>query len=678
MILGGSLLMAAIAVTVIVPMLIDDQKIRSLIEAKLSETAGRPFKLEGDLRLSLFPWASIEVSDVRLENPPGFEEKDAINAESFSVHMRLIPLISSLFKDIQVKRFALEGVRIVLEIQDDGKTNWDGIGKKTTMASTGAEEEYKESPVRGPEGEFPIKAIEVAEFAITRSSFLRIDHTKGARLELSDLNLRLVDFSLDRPIRIAFSGRIDGRPIALEGSMGPLGTDFTKGVIPVDLKVNALEQMEVRLKGSVAETTSNPRFDMSFEVLPFSPRKLAAEMRWELPVATADSKAFSNMAFAADLGGDRGKILISDGVIKLDQSTLHFSGSARDFSRPDVRFDLKVDEIDLDRYLSGKTDEKSDPDISRADSDGGKSGQAQAKQKKADYESLRRILIEGAIEIKRLKAANVRIQDLKVKIAGKKGVFNLDPLALRMYQGDLSVGGVLNLTEDTPETSLRIQAKDIQIGPLITDITQKDIFEGRVRADVALRMKGSDADGIKRSLNGKGDFSIEDGAVEGIDLVAMVRNTDSAYGFSKKTAEKPKTEFSEFNIPFNLKNGVFYSDGIRMVSTLVRVKSKGEVDLVGETLAFRIEPTFVTTRKKDKRKMKRSEVMVPVLVSGTISEPKFRPDLKGIAKQELEEEIFESSKFKELFEKEELKPLEQGAKGLLKGILDGFSGPGKE
>ena len=124
-------------------------------------------------------------------------------------------------------------------------------------------------------------------------------------------------------------------------------------------------------------------------------------------------------------------------------------------------------------------------------------------------------------------------------------------------------------------------AKDIDAGPLLNDIADKDILEGKLGADMALKMKGAYAERIKKSLNGKGNCFIEDGAVKGIDLIAMVRNTDGAYGFSRKASEKPKTEFNELQVPFTITNGVFFSDNARMVSTLIRVQSKGKVDLVG-------------------------------------------------------------------------------------------------
>ena len=91
--------------------------------------------------------------------------------------------------------------------------------------------------------------------------------------------------------------------------------------------------------------------------------------------------------------------------------------------------------------------------------------------------------------------------------------------------------------------------------------------------------------------------------------------------------------------------------------------------MVKEILDFRVDPQAVATIKGQGDTAKRSGIMVPVLVSGTFSEPKFRPDLSAAAKQRIEKEIFESKEVKKILKKEELKPLEQKAKGLLKGVL---------
>ncbi len=67
-----------------------------------------------------------------------------------------------------------------------------------------------------------------------------------------------------------------------------------------------------------------------------------------------------------------------------------------------------------------------------------------------------------------------------------------------------------------------------------------------------------------------------------------------------------------------------------------------------ESLDFRVEPKFVGTLKGQRDKIQRSGIMVPVLVGGNFSSPKFRPDLEGMIKQELGKGIPEFSELKKI------------------------------
>jgi AsmA protein len=136
------------------------------------------------------------------------------------------------------------------------------------------------------------------------------------------------------------------------------------------------------------------------------------------------------------------------------------------------------------------------------------------------------------------------------------------------------------------------------------------------------------------------------------------------------TPENSKTEFTELAIPFTLTDGVFATQESRLTSLFLRTEATGQADLARETLDFRVQPTFVNALKGQGAAEERAGVMVPVLVSGTFDQPRFAPDLKAIARQQMEEKVLESDKVKEVFEKNpELKPLEETAKGLLKGLL---------
>ncbi len=130
----GVLIVLVIAALVIIPNFVDVQRFKPEIEKRVSEATGRPFTINGNLHLSLFPWASLAFSDLHLGNPKGFESKDFVQIRSFEARVKLLPLIS---KDVQVSRFVVEGLRVVMEKAKDGRGNWEGLMKILRRGNAG-------------------------------------------------------------------------------------------------------------------------------------------------------------------------------------------------------------------------------------------------------------------------------------------------------------------------------------------------------------------------------------------------------------------------------------------------------------------------------------------------------------------------------------------------------------
>jgi len=668
MIAVGFFAVVLIAMLLLLPVFMDVQKYKPYIERRVTEAVGRPFTMGEKFKTSLLPWAGVSLSNLHLGNPPGFDEKDFVSVKSFEIRVKLLPLLLSKFKDIQINHIVLNEPRITLIKQKDGKTTWEWKEKEPAQS-----EENEIKPVEGePKKEFSLKSLVVGDLSINNGLILWIDRSnkdkraKNEKKEISNLNLKLRDVSLDRPVNLKFDARMDGHPVSVNGSIGPLGEKPGRGAIPFDISVNALKQLTIHLKGRVDNPAENPEFDLAVDVSPFSLRKLLAETGRPIPAGQADPGTLNKVALKAHLKGNPQRIAVSDGILKIDESKINFSVRAKDFSRPDVTFNVKLDRIDLNRYLPPKPGKKTDADK--------KSGSSETASKKpgskTDYSSLRSLVLNVSMRAGKVKVDKTTAQDINVKVSGKNGIFHINPITMKLYNGEMSGNITVNVKKNIPQSNIKLKLNNVECEPLIKDILEKNILKGTVKAKVALSMSGDDAEKIMKTLNGKGEFSVKNGAVKGIDLVAMVRNTDGAYGFAGQSNKKPETGFSELYAPFTITNGLFKTTDTRMVSTLIRVAVSGKANLPGETLKFRIEPAVVTTSKTDKKKMKRSEVKVPVLVSGTFSSPKFRPDLKAIAKDNLEKKVFESKKFKKVFKKKKYAPYEDEAKSLLKGLLD--------
>jgi AsmA protein len=644
------LVVLVIATLLIAPAFIDIRDYKPEIEKLITDKTGRPFSIGDDLSLSLFPWAGVSFSDAQLGNVSGFAEKEFVSVKSFEVRVKLLPLIS---KNIQVKRFILNEPSITLVKNKDGRVNWDPIVPAADKTAAPKKKETSEAPSAG--AGLPIKDLTVGECILKNGSAYYIDHSAQTRKEITAVNLNLQNVSLDRPITLSFAAQIDKQPITMDGTIGPVGKDFKQATIPLDLDINALKALILTLKGKVMNPGSTPGIDLAVEMKPFSPRQLMAALDQPFPVETSDPKALDRVALKANLKGDATRIAVSDGILNLDESTLNFSLKASDFSRPNLAFDMNLDQINLDRYLPPKSEQQAQP------------AEKTAPQKAADYGPLRKLILDGRIKIGQLVASRAKINDLLVQIKAQNGIFNLDPLQLAMYQGNLNGKGNFNVQTQTPKSNMSLNVAGVQAGPLLRDVLEKDILEGITNAQLNLSMAGDNADTIKQTLNGDGQLQFSDGAIVGIDLAGMIRNVQAAFGLAAKPSERPKTDFAELAAPFTITNGIFNTPQTSLKSPLIRVVAAGNANLVAETLDFRVEPKVVGTIKGQGDTADRTGLMVPVIVSGTFAKPQFRPDLAGVAKKQLEGVLEGTEKPEELLDK---KKLEETGKGLLKGILN--------
>jgi AsmA protein len=359
------------------------------------------------------------------------------------------------------------------------------------------------------------------------------------------------------------------------------------------------------------------------------------------------------VALKAGLKGNQTKIAVSNAVLNLDDSTLNFTLNASDFSRPDLAFDLNLDRIDLDRYLPPASEKQPAAEKSTA-------------KKPPDYAPLRKLILDGRIQIGQLVVEKAKLQDLLIHITAQNGIINLDPLKVDLYQGNVSGSSKVNVQNESPQVNINLGAKNIQVGPLLKDVLQKDFLEGVTNAQLTLAMSGDDGATIKKTLTGEGQVLFTDGAIVGIDLAGMLRNVKAAFGLEQKPSQKPRTDFSELSAPFTIVNGVVHTPETSLKSPLIRVVAAGNANLINETLDFRVEPKVVATIKGQGDTQQHSGLMVPVLVSGTFAKPKFAPDLAGIAKQQLEKQLQGTEQGTIPLKKKEL---EESAKGILKGLM---------
>jgi len=622
---AGLLVLVLIAL-IVVPRFIDVQKYRPHIEERVASFTGRSFTLGGELKLSLFPWVGVSFSDLHLGNPAGFKEKNFVSIKSFDVRVKLFPLF---FKDIEINRFVVDGVRIVLEKRNDGRANWEDIGPRKERPQRKVEEPSEE---KAPRDALPVRSLSLDEFSITHGTVIMRDQVKNSRREISDVTVKLENVSLDRSVGFALSALVDGKTVSLEGNVGPFGKKMGETEIPLDVSGHIAKQVKLGVKGSVENIIKAPVYKLTVTIAPFSPKKLCANINIPFPVKTTDPAALESLEAATVVRGTLESIETSAGTMTLDASTIKFSSSVTEFTKPTVALDIEVDAIDLDRYLP-PPEKKGTPQKKRS---------APPAEKKINYETLRKLVLDGSLRINKLKLKNAHIDNVHIKVTGRKGQFTLEPATMDLYKGNVTAKGAVNVMTDVPETTVNLNAQAIEVNPFLLDVLEKDFLEGAVKAHINVSMSGMTAEKIKRSLNGEGRLDFVDGAIKGIDLAGMVRNAKAAFGLDKTGGTKPRTDFTELNVPFTIADGVVTTKETALKSPFVRITAHGNADLVKEMLDMRVEPKFVGTIKGQGDVVERTGIMVPVLIRGPFSAPRFAPDLEGILTQKLEEVLPEA------------------------------------
>ncbi|MGE5258036.1 MAG: AsmA family protein [Hyphomicrobiales bacterium] len=641
-----ALVVVVIGALLIIPGFIDVNKYKPELEKYVSDATGRPLSVGGDVSLSLFPWAGVSFSNLRLGNIPAFTEKDFLTVKSFDVRVKLLPL---LFKQVEVDRLVVQEPRVFLVTNTDGRVSWD-FGTKPAEAKPPAKTEA--APAQGG---VPIQSLKVGELSIQNGQLMLIDHRKGSQQEISKLNLTLQDVSLERPVRFSFSAAVNQKPVSAEGRFGPAGQNLAKGAVPLEVKVDAFSQLKLQIKGTVENLLGAPLANLTVEAAEFSPRKVLADIGQSLP-ATSDPKVLDRLALKAAVKADAKAVAVSDGSLSLDDSRLNFTVKATEFAKPNVAFDLNLDQINIDRYLPPKAQK---PEGGASPSPSGPS--AQAAPQKIDYTPLRQLVMNGTVKIGQLTVANAKVEDVNLKVSAKDGLISIDPLSLKLYQGTAAGKTAVNVKGDSPVTNVQLDLDKVQVNPLLKDVANKDILEGSTKAQVALSMTGDDPARIKQTLDGKGSLTFTDGAIIGVDFPDMVRNVKATLGGEVKSGPKPRTDFAEFLAPFTIENGVVRTSETSLKSPLLRLLAAGKADLVKETLDFKVDTKLVGTIKGQGDEKERSGLEVPIIVSGSFANPSFRPDLEAIGKNQLKKALSapEAGSL----------PTKEKARDLIKGLL---------
>ncbi len=235
----------------------------------------------------------------------------------------------------------------------------------------------------------------------------------------------------------------------------------------------------------------------------------------------------------------------------------------------------------------------------------------------------------------------------------------MNPLSANLYQGSMS-GSVSATTTTNPALAVRQNLSDISVGPLLRDLADKDLLEGRGNVSLNVTTQGATVDALKKGLNGNAAVNLRDGAIKGINIASSIRGAKTKLGLSsdsqtQSASNTEKTDFSELSASFDIRNGVAHNDDLAAQSPLLRLAGNGAINIGASSIDYLAKATVVGTLEGQGGKAGADlrGVTVPVRITGPLDAMKYKLDFGAMvtdaAKAKVEQkktEVKESAKEK--------------------------------
>ena len=391
------------------------------------------------------------------------------------------------------------------------------------------------------------------------------------------------------------------------------------------LKRVSLKGLGLALSGAATarKLSSEPVFSGRFELQPFNLRQVAEQLKQPLPVVK-DRQAFGRLALSGRFDGGVGKLKLSQLQAQLDDALMTGEVSLEGLpEEPAIGFNLKVDELNADRYMPLTPEPAGGP----VAVPGG--GQPGAEEVVIPVDAIRKLNLDGSLAVDKLTVANAALSQARLSLRANAGVLRAAPVAANLYEGRFSGDIELDVNPAIPRLSFNSSLKDIQVEPLFQDVAGQARVRGKGNFSAALSTAGGASAALKRNLEGRIDMSFNKVAIIGFDLGKHLRQwrrfktSDASLSLDVKRTEA--TDLSELSGHAVAQAGVVRMDDLQAKAPAFRLTGKGVLaDLRNDAIDYRLDLKVADTGigVGGKELSELLGVDLPVDIKGPLDDPK--------------------------------------------------------
>ena len=652
--------------------LFDGEKIKGELIRVVLEQKQRKLEIAGKLELSVWPDVSIKLGRLSLSEPGGKQEFLAL--DSARVAVAVMPLLS---KQVQVRRVEVNGLKAALVKNRDGTLNIADLLGGDTRPATGVG--------AGDTARAPLQ-IDIAGIKVANAELIWRDEKSRSTTTLSSLDLGTgriqadaakqtlavealslavrgksgadaFDLKLDAPRLAVSPEKTGGESLSLSatlaGSTRTIAAKLVLSAVEGNAQALKIGKLALDLDAKSGETVLRAHFDSPVTANPAAQTVALEKITGSIDLAHPQMPMKQiKLPLAGNLRADLVQQTVALEVsTRFDESKIATKLHVTKFAPLALGFDLDIDQLNADKYLPPK----------------GK-GEKAAKEDKLDFSALKGLDVSGAIRIGSMQVSKLKLAKLNAKIAIAGGRLDVAPLTLNLYEG--SAIGSLSLNAAGNGVAMKQNLAGVSINPLMKDLADKDLLEGRGTVVLDITSRGDSVAAIKKALAGTASVNLRDGAIKGINLAQSLRDLKGKLG-AKQGADATqqakagdKTDFSELTGSLKIANGVAHNDDLAMKSPFLRLSGAGDIDIGAGQMNYVAKASVVGTSagQGGKETDQLKGLTVPVRVTGPFESLAYKIEFGSM--------VSDAAKARVEEKKEEVKAkLEDKAKDKLKGLF---------
>ncbi|MDE2183352.1 MAG: AsmA family protein [Alphaproteobacteria bacterium] len=583
LIIGAGTAAGLILLVLALPFVVPVDAYRGRIESAAVHATGRTLKIEGPLRLMLFPHFGLRAHEVTFANMPGGRAAAMAEVGDIELSVRFLPLLAGR---IELDQIVLNHPDIDLEVDAQGRANW-------TLAK-------REKASAGGSVTLPVDT-QFSGLKITDGRIAYDNAKTGTHRSLDHVNATVGLTRLDAPMPVDGNLMLAGHRVDFDARIATMKTLLGNATTALDLSLTS-DMMQASFKG-LLEPAGGARGNFKLDTS--SLRSVAGWLGERLPAGGG----FGTLSLESRIDSRNKVTALSPLRLSLDGQNM--TGALSLDSRgpvPMIQGTLRIDHLDLNTYLAegGKA-----PPAGPGDTGWSRRPVSLALLKSFDAA----ISLEaGAI---RLRGLRLNRTGLRLEISDGQGTARLDPIAL--YGGTGSVAVTVD-GRSTPQYRATLSFSGVALRPLLDDTIGVDSIEGIGALTLDVSAQGPSAYAVMHTLSGKGTISGAHGRFRGIDMGRIARTIQTVLG-QGATGAAASTDFHAMNGSFVIAGGVLTNKDFRMEGPVVQMAGAGAIDIGNRTIDFRLVPKAVVGG---------SSIGIPFRIKGSWDHVRYAPDLSGV------------------------------------------------